>query len=161
MSLGPKLVQEKAIKHFYEVPGHNHLDLRFGNKTLDAFNGHDEPNSSRSKTLKLLLTAWALFCDQNRIPYNIAHGLLIGWVWNKKMLPWDNDLDVNVPARYLKKLFSMGNKTYFGRYLLDLSPEYTYRRESNVCFQEFMIYDSVFFVLPFILTVFYKLVQYH
>ena len=132
MKLNTKMMQDEAKKHFHEIPGHNHLDKRFGNKSLDSFRESEEPNAVRSKHLKLLLTAWALFCDQNHIPYNIAHGLLIGWVWNKQLLPWDNDLDVNIPANYLKKLSEFGNKTYFSRYLLDVCPEYTYRRESNV-----------------------------
>lgn len=101
-------------------------------RSLDSFSGSEEPKAVRAKHLKLLLTAWALFCDQNHTPYNIAHGLLIAWVWNKKLLPWDNDLDVNIPANYLKKLSEFGNKTYFSRYLLDVCPEYTYRRESTV-----------------------------
>lgn len=40
--------------------------------------------------------------EQIDIPFVLLHGGLIGWYWNKKLLPWDTDIDISIlePEKY-------------------------------------------------------------
>jgi len=73
--------------------------------------------------LKLLFDAWTRLAAKHDITYWIAHGALIGWFWNQQMLPWDDDIDLQIPISSLVKLIEL-NQTLFdeGRYLLDVNP---------------------------------------
>jgi hypothetical protein len=64
----------------------------------------------------------------------IAHGTLLGWHWNQKFLPWDNDIDVQMSVETLAGLAPHNMSEYHypvaGEarprvYLLDINPHYT------------------------------------
>jgi LicD family len=46
---------------------------------------------------------------------------LIGWFWNGEMLPWDNDIDVQVLYSDFKTIFDLNSTIYNGRYLIDVN----------------------------------------
>lgn len=60
----------------------------------------------------------------------LAHGTLLGWWWNGRILPWDQDLDVQMSSSALAYLATYHNHTvysytYGGKnktYLLDINP---------------------------------------
>ena len=62
----------------------------------------------------------------------IMHGSLLGWWWNRKILPWDSDLDVMVSEKSMYHLASFYNMTMHhfklpgiadGRdYMLEINP---------------------------------------
>ena len=63
----------------------------------------------------------------------IAHGSLLGWHWNQKFLPWDNDIDVQVSAETLAGLvaynmtqyqYSVTGEAAPRTYLLDINPHF-------------------------------------
>ena len=59
----------------------------------------------------------------------LAHGTLLGHYWGQKILPWDVDIDVQMPMTSLRYLATGYNSTryqYGGSiYLLDINPHYS------------------------------------
>ncbi|KAK5358371.1 mannosyltransferase [Exophiala xenobiotica] len=64
----------------------------------------------------------------------LAHGTLLGWHWNQKFLPWDNDIDVQMSIETLAGLapYNMSEYRYPVAsedkprvYILDINPHYT------------------------------------
>ena len=73
--------------------------------------------SSDLKKLKVeekkILDYFVKFCEENNLTYYLAYGTLIGAVRHKGFIPWDDDIDVHMPADdYIKflKLFKEKNK---------------------------------------------------
>ena len=60
----------------------------------------------------------------------LAHGTLLGWFWGKKIMPWDNDLDVQMRCGDLDKLFKQQGQTsnIEGGFYLDINPHYSVSR---------------------------------
>jgi len=64
----------------------------------------------------------------------LMHGSLLGWHWNRKVLPWDHDLDVQVSLQGMRHLVDYHNTTFptiepfvtrdRHRYLLDINPNW-------------------------------------
>ncbi|TPX32530.1 hypothetical protein SmJEL517_g04362 [Synchytrium microbalum] len=101
----------------------------------------DEPAdivSARVQQMKGLLAAWAAFADSERLIYWIAHGALIGWAWGGSIMPFDDDLDVQITERGLAYLFMYKNGSYTGegnRYLLDINANWqtrSYQRQNII-----------------------------
>ncbi|KAI5787080.1 LicD family-domain-containing protein [Geopyxis carbonaria] len=79
-----------------------------------------------------MVRAWLQTTAKEGIETWIAHGTLLGWWWNAKLLPWDWDLDVQVTADTLTMLgekYNMTRHTYESEdksvkrtYLLDINP---------------------------------------
>jgi LicD family len=86
----------------------------------------------------------------------LAHGTLLGWYWNERVLPWDTDLDVQVWFDGLQTLAEQYNMTKYSytatesfsplasssaegevpveihrEYLLDINPNFTVRQRGN------------------------------
>ena len=76
---------ENRSKFFKEKTSNAHLDARYG-KTLT----HDEVKSE----LFRLLNRFTVLCKKRGIKPVLFHGGLIGYYFNKKLLPWDVDLDL-------------------------------------------------------------------
>jgi len=62
-----------------------HYDLKYG-KIVE--------NNELIMELKKLLITLTTICNEKKIKIIIMHGSLIGWHFNKKILPYDNDIDV-------------------------------------------------------------------
>ena len=105
----------------------SHCDARFAPKV------QLEINEIR-QSLTALLKSYAALMDDLDIETWIAHGALLGWYWNRKLLPWDTDLDVQVSAESIAFLAKSHNMTEYRypvsegeaprTYLLDLNPHY-------------------------------------
>jgi len=116
-------------KYFHESVFHPHYDGRFADKTLDYV--------ERKRDLaNLVQTYLATFADIG-VETWLMHGTLLGWWWNRKVLPWDSDIDVQVTEASMTFLASYYNMTVFhyktprvpeGRdYMLEINPHYTNR----------------------------------
>ncbi|KAI4165953.1 MAG: hypothetical protein LQ342_000384 [Letrouitia transgressa] len=64
----------------------------------------------------------------------IAHGTLLGWWWNRKIMPWDSDIDVQVSENTIHFLASYYNMTIHTcrtdsapkgkNYMMEINPKY-------------------------------------
>ncbi len=68
--------------------------------------------------LVLMLSALAKFCDENGIRYYLSGGTLLGAVRHKGFIPWDDDIDINVPRPDCEKLQSLSGGMIDGKYYL-------------------------------------------
>lgn len=114
-----------------------------GNSTKDFHTDSrfDDDETSKSVTgrnlaLNLLIQNWSSFCSTHNITETwIAHGTLLGWFWNQKILTWDDDIDVQMTLGQLLAIGSLNGTLHNeGRYLLDLNPnaKYRFRQRYNV-----------------------------
>jgi hypothetical protein len=123
-------------KYFHE-PGANdilgHYDIRY-------YKGDPVTYEERTDSLHHLIRSYLVSFRERNIETWIAHGTLLGWWWNGKIMPWDWDLDVQVSAATLTWLgenlnMTMHNYTAFNEdgselrreYLLDINPNHVER----------------------------------
>ena len=73
-----------------------------------------EISFEESKKLELdILLAIANFCDKNNLTYFLAYGTLIGAIRHKGFIPWDDDIDIQMPREdYNKFISSFSHKHY-------------------------------------------------
>lgn len=91
----------------------------------------------RQSVLHHMVRAWFQFAETNNFASWINYGSLLGWSFNGVNMPWDTDIDVQMPIAQLDRLGREFNKTLimenprFGnaRYWLEVSP--TYIRQGN------------------------------
>ncbi|CZT48888.1 related to mannosylphosphorylation protein MNN4 [Rhynchosporium secalis] len=118
-------------KYFHEPGGGDdlgHYDIRY-------FNGKPVSYEERGETLYHLIRSYLSVFRERNIETWIAHGTLLGWWWNGKIMPWDWDLDTQVSGSTLAWLGQNMNMTMhnftmsepdgtpmFREYLLDVNP---------------------------------------
>ncbi|KAK5045021.1 hypothetical protein LTR84_010169 [Exophiala bonariae] len=113
-------------KYFHEPGGDDllhHYDIRFFQKIVT--------DEERQDTLRHLIRAYLLTFEYLGLETWIAHGTLLAWYWNAKILPWDWDLDTQVTDEGLKVLGKNYNQTFYDydqgngtpprRYFLDVN----------------------------------------
>ncbi|KAF7161620.1 hypothetical protein CNMCM5623_007155 [Aspergillus felis] len=127
--LGEKygLNKSQEFKYFHE-PGNDdtlgHYDTRFFTEPV--------PDEERSETLTHMIRSYLNFFNEHGLETWIAHGTLLGWWWNGKILPWDWDIDTQVLDTTLLHLADNFNQTVVHytaadsdverSYLLDINP---------------------------------------
>jgi phosphorylcholine metabolism protein LicD len=113
-------------KYFRESIFDDHYDGRFAD--------HKVPYVERKRVLSNLIASYlATFADIG-VETWLMHGTLLGWWWNKKILPWDTDIDVQVSEESMAFLAHYYNMSVYhyqtpripgGRdYLLEINPHY-------------------------------------
>ncbi|KAJ3156851.1 hypothetical protein HK101_001459 [Irineochytrium annulatum] len=114
-------VQETSVRpqYFVHTPHDPYEDIRYAPFMLTQ--------KRRLDDLLLLLQAWNEFCQTEGISYWLAHGSLLGWVWNRKMLPWDKDIKVEVTMQTLRELRNHDTLALDRRYIFEVNPNYVYR----------------------------------
>jgi hypothetical protein len=105
---------------------HPHYDGRFASKT----EGYEE----RNKDLHNLVQAYLSTMADLGAETWLMHGTLLGWWWNRKIMPWDSDIDVQMSLPSLNFLAEYYNMTVHryrtpsipdGRdYMLEINPNY-------------------------------------
>jgi hypothetical protein len=117
---------KKPNKYFHEATFHRHYDGRFGAAEL--------PYDERRDRLSYLIQSYLRTMNDLGIETFLMHGSLLGWWWNSKIMPWDNDVDVMVSERSIRHLAAFYNMTVHRhhlpnlwaprQYLLEINPHY-------------------------------------
>ena len=82
---------------------HPHYDGRFAAAIL--------PYADSKHHLSILLQTYLSTMHDLGVETWIMHGSLLGWWWNRKVMPWDSDVDVQVSEASLDFLASYHNMT--------------------------------------------------
>ncbi|KAI1807740.1 LicD family-domain-containing protein [Daldinia bambusicola] len=93
-------------KYFHEAGGTmelGHYDARFFRGEV----GYGEHGAA----LRRLIRAWLATTRELGVDTWLAHGTLLGWWWNGRVMPWDYDLDVQMPTATLTYLGRHFNRT--------------------------------------------------
>lgn len=108
---GTPLPPDLAANKYFHEPGtddiYGHYDTRF-------FHG-PVTYAERTETLRHMMRAYLLFFREKGLDTWIAHGTLLGWWWNGRMLPWDWDIDTQVSGEtlmYMADHLNMTRHTY-------------------------------------------------
>lgn len=94
-------------------------------------------NRERQSVLHHMLRVWFQFAEANGVNSWINYGSLLGWAYNGMNMPWDTDIDVQMPIAQLDRLARVANSTLIienprdgnAKYLFEVSP--TYIRQGN------------------------------
>lgn len=121
-----ELSVKKSNKFFNEAGG-GHYDIRFYRQLV-------EPTICQEILLKAL-GAFSEVCVNTDVKPILMHGALIGWKWNKKLLPWDDDIDLCVTYDDLLRLEAalQANEVIYNedKYLLEINPNHINRNSLN------------------------------
>ena len=75
------------------------------------------------KVMLNILVEFAKFCDEHKLMYYLDAGTLIGSVRHKGFIPWDDDIDVNMPQKDYDQFVALTRQTQ-GRMTERLLVEY-------------------------------------
>ncbi|KAG9234576.1 mannosylphosphate transferase [Amylocarpus encephaloides] len=124
--------QEWVDTKYFHEPGAGddwgHYDIRY-------FKGTPVSYEERGDTLTHLIRSYLNIFREKNIETWIAHGTLLGWWWNGRIMPWDWDLDTQVSSATLTWMGQnlnmtlhsytdtlAGGPTTTHEYLLDVNP---------------------------------------
>lgn len=143
-SLGSRKIAPRASKadnkYFHEPGGSEelgHYDKRYFKGVV--------PYDEHRPALRHLIRSYLTALDALGVETWLAHGTLLGWWWNGKIMPWDYDVDVQVSSATLYYLGIHHNRTlheynYLDEntgtemkktYLLDINPHHVERTRGD------------------------------
>ena len=67
-----------------------------------------------------MLKAFADFCEKNGLRYYITGGSMLGAVRHKGFIPWDDDIDINMPRPDYDRLLKLTHNKGIGKYRVGL-----------------------------------------
>jgi hypothetical protein len=94
---------------------HPHYDGRFADKVM--------PEAERRIALTALLRSYLSAMHDIGADTWIMHGSLLGWWWNRKIMPWDSDIDVQISERSIIHLARYYNMTVHHYHFDDLDEQ--------------------------------------
>ncbi|EON67346.1 hypothetical protein W97_06599 [Coniosporium apollinis CBS 100218] len=90
-------------KYFHESTFHPHYDGRFAASKL--------PEEQRKPALTALVQTYFSTMSTIGAQTWIMHGSLLGWYWNRRIMPWDSDVDVQMSEDGMRELAGYYNMT--------------------------------------------------
>ncbi|KAJ3294691.1 hypothetical protein HK104_003355 [Borealophlyctis nickersoniae] len=120
----------------------DHYDARF------YINGPHFSPEERTYHIRAMFAAWASWADKHRIQYWLAHGTLLGWYWGGRIMPWDDDMDLQMNSNMLYELANYNMSLVADRYLIDVNPHFVarYRQLPNVIDARFIDTQTALFL---------------
>ncbi|KXL49318.1 hypothetical protein M433DRAFT_8715 [Acidomyces richmondensis BFW] len=123
-----KIEEDEPEKYFHESSFHEHYDGRFADKQVNYQDKH--------RYLRMLIQTYLSTMNDIGAETWIMHGTLLGWWWNKRIMPWDSDIDVMMSENSMHHLalyynmsvhhYRLSDSEQNGRdYLLEINPHYT------------------------------------
>ena len=79
----------------------------------------EEIEKLKKISLEILLDVIAV-CEELEIPYMLGGGTALGAVRHKGFIPWDDDVDLNVPRKYIDALLEEIKHRFGNKYSLDV-----------------------------------------
>ncbi|OTB03549.1 hypothetical protein M426DRAFT_263120 [Hypoxylon sp. CI-4A] len=104
-------------KYFHEAGGSlelGHYDSRYFKQVV--------PYEEHRPALHHLVRSWLTTTRELGIETWLAHGTLLGWWWSGRVMPWDYDIDVQMPTTTL---------AYLGRYFNRTLHDYQFLAEES------------------------------
>lgn len=100
--------QQQETKYFREAGG----SLELGHYDARYFRG-EVPYGEHGPALRRLIRSWLATARALGVGEQawLAHGTLLGWWWSGRVMPWDYDLDVQMPTATLAYLGRHFNRT--------------------------------------------------
>jgi len=105
-------LRAKQTKYFHE-PG---FDAESGHYDARYFQGK-VPYEEHRPALRHLIRSYLTTFKALGIETWLAHGSLLGWWWNGRIMPWDYDLDVQVSVATLRFLAERYNRSTHEHYI--------------------------------------------
>ena len=84
----------------------------------------DEERQKLQEILKEMLFDLIDVCERHGIAWSLSGGSVLGAIRHDGFIPWDDDIDVNIPRRDFNRLKGIFRKELGGKYVLD-APERT------------------------------------
>lgn len=114
-----------GAKFFHEAGG-GHYDARYYKGPVDPGIIHE--------ILPKLLRDFMRVCEKLEIKPILMYGGLIGWYWNQRLLPWDDDVDMCLLYEDMARLDAAAScEDLYDRrfYFLEVNPNYVCRESRN------------------------------
>ena len=100
------------------------FDLFKNLKYADSVELSEEDLKKLQDTLRSILADVDAFCRKHGIVYSLGGGSCLGAVRHQDMIPWDDDIDINMDRENYEKFIRTFLQEYGDRYWLH-TPEYT------------------------------------
>jgi len=82
-----------------------------GNVVLD-----DDQLKALQKTLNMILADIVSVCEENHITYTLGGGSALGAVRHHGFIPWDDDIDINMPRRDYERFIPVFTRKFGWKY---------------------------------------------
>lgn len=76
----------------------------------------DADMAKLKKVLIMMLSDFSEACEKENIPWCIQFGTLLGAVRHKGFIPWDDDIDLQIPIEYYDRIQDAMDKHFPGKY---------------------------------------------
>ena len=78
-----------------------------------------------------MLAAFADILGARGLEFFLVHGTLLGWFRGRRMLPWDDDIDLSLSIGVLEELNRIRGEIRHPRFSLEVNPHFVERRTYN------------------------------
>jgi hypothetical protein len=113
------------MKFFKEQANNKHFDIRYGNGSV--YN-----KDIIKEELRYLLKEFVRIATPIHVRPVLMHGGLIGWMFNKDMLPWDDDIDMVIIGHEDIDALLILDGMQTDEWLFEINPNYSNNLSHNV-----------------------------